>query len=190
MFPPRPNSARRDVRPASARSAPRWIDRTTVMSVALKKVARIGYDAHGVATIELAFMLPVLSVALVAMLDLGILVHSEMDLRNAARVGAQYAFQDANDTTTIASTAINALGPAGGAATAGAALSCECPTSTTDYSQTTTVDCTTTTTCSVTGAKPATYVTVSMQQPYTPILGSWGLVQSRTMTATAIMRVN
>jgi Flp pilus assembly protein TadG len=154
-----------------------------------KRMAPLRDDVRGVASIELAITLPVIMVGLVAMLDLGILVHSEMDLRNAARVGAQYAFQDSNATATIQTTAIEALGPAGGSASAAVSLSCECPTSTTDYTLTATVDCSLTT-CPVTSSKPATYVTVTMTQPYTPLLGNWSLVQSRTMTAAAVMRVN
>jgi Flp pilus assembly protein TadG len=188
IFPPRASFAAQDHGRASVHSARWWAGRASIECQHAKSDCLVR-DERGVTTIELAFMLPVFSVVLIAMLDLGILVHSEMDLRNAARVGAQYAFQDANDTATIASTAINALGPAGSTASAAAALSCECPTSTTDYSQTTAVSCTVTT-CAVTSSKPATYVTVTMQQPYTPLLGSWGLVQSRTMTSTAIMRVN
>ena len=155
-------------------------------------IRRFRRDERGVATIELALILPIVTVLLMGLLDIGIFVHREMDLRNAARMGAQYAFQDSSALSTMESTAVNAVGPLpSGASTpvASATAFCECPTSTSDYSATAVVACTTAT-CPVTGTKPATYITVTLTQSYTPLFGSWGLVHARTMTATATLRVN
>jgi Flp pilus assembly protein TadG len=156
-----------------------------------RRATALGADRHGVATIELAIILPVVTVLMLGALDLGILVHREMDLRQAARAGAQYALQDATDHDAIRRTAIDALGPQSNApqATATVTTACECPTSPGDLATATTVGCGTPT-CAATGKNPATYVTVTVSQAYAPLFGSWGVVGARTMTANAILRVN
>lgn len=169
-----------------------WLPIPSLLPKAWHGISALRIASRGVATIELALILPVVTVIMIGLLDIGVLAHREMDLRNAARVGVQYAFQDTAGLSTIAAAAVEALGPqptGAPAATATAISYCECPTSTTDYSVTTEVACTTAT-CPVTGTKPATYVQVSMQQAYTPLFGSWGIIGSRTMTATATLRVN
>jgi Flp pilus assembly protein TadG len=154
--------------------------------------ARLRTANSGVATIELAVIVPVMGVLLLSTLDMGMLVYREMDLRNAARVGAQYAFQDSTAYSTMQSTAVNALGPQPSgvaAASATATASCECPTSTENYTLTTSVPCSTTT-CTVTGTKPSSYITVTITQAYSPMFGSWSLFSSHTLSGTATLRVN
>jgi Flp pilus assembly protein TadG len=156
-----------------------------------RRATALGADLRGVATIELAIILPVVTVLMLGALDLGILVHREMDLRHAARAGAQYALQDATDHEAIRRTAIDALGPqsTGPQATAAVTTACECPASLGDLAAAITVGCGTPT-CAATGKNPTTYVTVTVSQAYAPLFGSWGVVGARTMTASATLRVN
>ena len=56
----------------------------------------------GAAVVELALVLPILMAMLVGMIDLGLVIYEQMKLANAARAGAQYAFQTNCDTANHA----------------------------------------------------------------------------------------
>ena len=144
-------------------------------------------DHSGNMIIEFALALPILMLLTVGLLDLGTYGLQKSAMLQGARAGAQYGILDYSDPAKVNTTAQNASGLSGVAAST--AWFCECVSGTT-------VTCTTT--CSG-GATLKRYVTVSMTKSFDSVLtattlnfggfGSWTPPTSLSASVTMMVVV-
>jgi len=80
---------------------------------------------RGASVVELAFMLPVLSLLLVGVIDLGMGYYMSIEVANAAYAGALYGTQNNTDTTGMQNAAVKDAANVKGM-TATASYGCEC----------------------------------------------------------------
>lgn len=125
------------------------------------------HNERGNLMIEFALALPVLSLMLIGLLDLGRYSLDKSAMLQGAREGAQFGTLAPNspnltsaDLTNVSTTAQNATGLAG--VTASSSLFCECTSGTT-------VSCTAT--CSTLKH----YITVTTSRPFSSIVGATGI---------------
>jgi hypothetical protein len=105
-----------------------------------------------------------------------------MQVQNAAQMGAQYAAVRGFDAAAISNVVTNATSYAGIAASPAPNQFCGCPSNT----GVAVISCSST--CSG-GASPGTYVSVSAQASYTPILPYPGVPATFTLTAQPTVRI-
>jgi Flp pilus assembly protein TadG len=142
---------------------------------------RFAADRGGNVAIEFALALPILTVLMLGLLDLGRFSMQKSAMLQGAQEGANYGIQYPTDTSGITSTAQTATGLTG--VTASPSVFCECTAGTT-------VTCGTT--CSGGGA-PKKYVTVTTNKSFSSALsvstfhfGSWTMPNSVSATVTMI----
>lgn len=117
---------------------------------------------HGGALVEFAVTGPALVLMMVCAGDLGLGIYRHMQVQNAAQVGAQYAVAHGFDATAISS-AVTAVSSYPLSASPAPTQFCGCPSA----SGVATADCGST--CP-SGISAGTYVTVSTQATYTPVV--------------------
>jgi len=139
-------------------------------------------DCRGVAAIEFAIVGPMLVVMMVCTIDLGTGIFRKMQVQNAAQAGAIYAALHGFTASSISTAVTSATNLSGISASPAPTTYCGCASSNTISS----VSCSST--CSG-GSSPGTYVTVSAQAVYTPILSYPLLPESFTFTAQSTMRI-
>ncbi len=142
---------------------------------------RFASDHRGIATVELAMVLLLLTTLLAGMVELGIGMWMQNQVGNSARAGAAYAAAHGFNSTAI-QTAANRATSLGSVATT-VTQSCGCP-------GTNTI---TTATCGGTcasGATVGTYVKVLSTANYIPMVTAPGLVPSYVLSASTITRIN
>jgi Flp pilus assembly protein TadG len=138
------------------------------MTVVFRHLSRgLRSDERGNLMIEFALALPVLSLMLIGLLDLGRFGLDKSAMLQGAREGAQFGALapsspnlTSSDLTNVNTTAQNATGLTG--ATATSSVFCEC-------SSGTTVSCSST----CTGLKH--YITVTTSRPFTSVVGATGI---------------
>ncbi len=135
----------------------RLLDRTTGWPV--RAVAGMLRSVSGVASLELALLLPALVLLVVGVFDFGLVIHQKTQLAHAARAGAQYALiqRPAEGDLSDVEAAVNDTAPADttGTRVIGSNLWCECP-----ATPGTVVSCTTT------ACKRSVYISVSIEEDY------------------------
>jgi Flp pilus assembly protein TadG len=124
---------------------------------------RLAADRQGNLLIEFALVLPILTLLLVGLLDLGRFGLEKSAMLQGAREGAQYGIFAPDDSGNINTTAQNATGLTG--VTATNTVFCECP-----AAAGTAVTCGGATPCSG-GVARKKYVTVSTTKSFTSVLG-------------------
>ena len=149
--------------------------------------APLSADRSGNVILEFALALPVLTLLVVGLLDLGTYSLQKSAMLQGARAGAQYGILDYSDAAKVNTTAQNATGLTG--VTATTTWFCECVSGTT-------VACTTT--CSG-GATIKRYVTVSTAKSFDSVLtaatlsfgsfGSWTPPTSLSASVTMMVVV-
>ena len=139
-------------------------------------------DVRGVAAIEFAVIVPVLLFMMVAIVDFGTAIYSDMEVQNAAQAGAQYAIAHGFNATSISSAVTNANNLPGMTVASGPTEFCGCATST----GVTTIACSSTCTG---GSTPGTYVSLSARATYTTIVPYPLLPSSFTFTSPATVRI-
>ncbi len=97
----------------------------------VRAVARTLRSVSGVASLELALLLPALVLLVVGVFDFGLVIHQKTQLAHAARAGAQYALirrPQEGDLSGV-ETAVNDTAPADttGTRVIGSDFWCECP---------------------------------------------------------------
>lgn len=144
---------------------------------------RVAGDRAGNFMLEFALSLPVLSLMLVGMLDLGRYALQQSSITEGARQGAQYGILAYTDTANINTTARNATGLSG--VTATNAVFCECVAGTT-------VSCSST--CGTGTFKR--YITVTTSKAFSSVLssgtlsfGSFGSWTAPTSTSASITMI-
>jgi Flp pilus assembly protein TadG len=142
-----------------------------------------GADAHaGMAAVEFALIGPLLIMAAVCTIDLGMGMHRKMQVQTAAQTGAEYAATHGFDANAIASVTTSATSLTGIAASPAPTRFCGCPTSTGINASSCEATC-------AGGQMAGTYVRVSAQSTYTPILPYPMLPPSYDFTAQATVRI-
>jgi Flp pilus assembly protein TadG len=145
-------------------------------------------DDRGVAMVEYALLVPVLSVLMIGIVDYGMYIHEKMELDDLARDSVQYVLQggDYNNiqAAVIAPSDIyNKVDPNELTVTVTPpSQSCEC-------SGGAAVSCSSGGTCP-SGDYKRGFVTVTIAASYHPIVTWPGIAANKTMTGTAKMQYN
>jgi Flp pilus assembly protein TadG len=142
-----------------------------------------GDGCSGIAAIEFAIVAPTLVLLFICTADLSLGIYRKMQVQNAAQSGTAYAMLYGFTQTSISSAVTNATGYSSVAATPQPAEFCGCPSASTGV---TSIACTST--CP-SGATPGTYVTVSAQATYRPILSYPMVPSSFTFNAQSTVRL-
>ena len=145
---------------------------------------------RGVAAVEFAIVAPALLTVLGAATDFGRALAISTQLQQAALAGATYAFaaqQEAGVDGTISASAVKAvvqasmtLSPAPTVTVSGPAPECTSTSgsSTTLTSGTAGVDC-------PSGSLPNTYVVITVQYAFTPLMPTYSMLASTTLSVTS-----
>jgi hypothetical protein len=154
----------------------------------------VGTDGTaGLALVEVAIMAPVIAILLISISDIGLFAVRQMQVQHAAQVGARYASAHTYNSLSISSAVQNDETTFTITVPANTPVQfCGCPTAT-GLTNVGTPPCSST--CAV-GGVAGTYVTVSAQATYKPvlvttILGSSSIfsASSHTLTASATVRI-
>ncbi len=151
-----------------------------------QKTVEMWRDVTGVSAVEFALVLPILIGMLIPLGDLGFGFYAQMRVQNAAAAGAQYAIMHGwnnganvsaieaavTSATTLASVAalpapVEACGCASGTSIAPIDCNAACPN----------------------GNTPGSYVTVSAQSPYAPLIPYPIMGSSITLSAQSTVRI-
>lgn len=137
-------------------------------------------DTGGAAAVEFGLIAPVLMIMIFGMVDYGLAMVNKMELRGAARVGAQYALGDSSDTAAIIAAVVAASNV--GITAADVTLTCNCrDTALEPPSDLTATTCGATTCLST----EPTLMTVNATQDYTLFFGATTL----TLVGEATVRI-
>jgi Flp pilus assembly protein TadG len=140
------------------------------------------FDTRGAAAIEFGIMIPLLSLMLVSVTDIGLAVYRKMQVEEAAQAGAQYAIARGFDASGISNAVTSATNSTAITASPGAVQFCGCPSST----GVSTVSCGTVCTG---GAQAGTYATVSAQATYYTLINYQIVAATYTYNAQATARL-
>ena len=125
----------------------------------VRAVAGTLRSVSGVASLELALLLPALVLLVVGVFDYGLVIHQKTQLAHAARAGAQYALihRPTEGDLSAIETAVNDTAPADttGTRVIGSNLWCECP-----ATPGTVVACT------ISTCPRSVYISVSIEEDY------------------------
>jgi Flp pilus assembly protein TadG len=144
-------------------------------------LARLLGARDGNAAVEFSLAAPVLTIMLVPMVDIGMGVYQQMQVQDAAQAGAQYAMAHGWNSSSIQSAVTSATALSVSASPA-PSKSCGCP----DGTSVSAATCGST--CSD-GRPAGSYVTVSAQATYTPLLPYPAMGSSVTLSAQATARI-
>lgn len=139
-------------------------------------------NTSGVAAIEFAVMIPLLSLMVVSVSDIGLAVYRKMQVENAAQAGAQYAIVHGFDTSGISSAVTSATNSTSITASPAPVQFCGCPTS----KGLSSVSCGTVCTG---GAQAGTYATVSAQATYHTLINYQIVAATYTYNAQSTTRL-
>jgi Flp pilus assembly protein TadG len=139
-------------------------------------------DARGASAIEFAVILPPLILMAIAIVDLGQGINRNMEVQNAAQMGAQYAVTNGNDTTAITTVVTESTHFDGVQASPAPYQFCGCA------SDTSVAEISCDSECDG-GTPPGSYITVSAQGVYSTIIPYPLLPSSFTLTAQSTVRL-
>jgi Flp pilus assembly protein TadG len=139
-------------------------------------------DGRGVAAVEFALATPLLAAILTVLVDFGFGFYEKMQVEDAAQAGAQYALIYGWNSTAIQNAVTSATPLSGLTATPAPTQTCGCP------SGTSVAAATCGSTCS-NGLPAGTYVTVSAQATYTPLISYAVMGSTVTLSAQSIARI-
>lgn len=151
----------------------------------LGSLAALRRSADGLAAIEFGLLAPILTLVLLASIDLGLAYSSQIKVQQAAQAGAQYALLHGFDSTKVSS-AVTAATALSVNATPAPTQTCGCL-SGASVTLSGTPPCTTT--CA-NGLTPGIYVQVNANASYTPLLPYASVLSNpTTLTAEALVRI-
>ena len=147
------------------------------------RLAAMLRDRKGVSVVEFALLAPALIAVPVPIVDLGLGLYAKMEVQNAAQAGAQYALVH-SASGPLASAQVQAAVTASTAltVTAGMSQSCGCPSGSAVVATACGTNC-------AGGAAPGTYVTVTAQATYTPLVAYPVLGNSVALAAQSMVRI-
>jgi len=155
------------------------------MSIAirlLRKLATLQRAEGGNAGIEFSIAAPVLVAMLVPITDLGMGIYQQMQVRDAAQAGAQYAMAHGWDSAAIQAAVTSATTLSGLAASPAPTRSCGCPGQNGIDSAACGATC-------QNGKAAGVYVTVNAQATYTPLVPYPTLGSSLALNAQTTARI-
>ncbi|MDR3450529.1 MAG: TadE/TadG family type IV pilus assembly protein [Alphaproteobacteria bacterium] len=134
--------------------------------------------------VEFALLAPVLIAIPVPIADLGMGLYAQMELQNAAQAGAQYALLNIGKGPLVTTQVQAAVTGASTylTVTANSAQSCGCPNGTTVVVGPCGTAC-------ASGKQPGTYITVTAQATYTPLVKYPVLGSSVALAAQSTVRI-
>ncbi len=97
-----------------------------VPSIIKRTTARLASSRRGAAAVEFALMATVIAAMLTGIANYGMAQFDKMELRSAARAGAQMALKDRTDTTAIKNAAANATNLSITTSDVATSETCEC----------------------------------------------------------------
>jgi Flp pilus assembly pilin Flp len=139
-------------------------------------------DTRGAAAIEFGIMIPLLSLMVVSVMDIGLAVYRKMQVENAAQAGAQYAITRGFDASGVSSAVTSATNSTVVVPSPEPVQFCGCPTS----AGVSPVSCGAL--CEG-GAKAGTYVKVSAQATYYTLINYQMVDSTYTLTAQSTARL-
>ncbi len=142
-------------------------------------------DEHGASLVEVALLLPLFLLLLLAAVDFGRACYLEIEINGAARAGAVYGSRDPTDTTGMTTVALNAAPDVPGVSAGTPTFVCECADGSNSISGSA---CLTAPPSCTDGLNWVYVVTVTVTGTYTPILPWPGIPSSMTFSSTASMR--
>jgi Flp pilus assembly protein TadG len=145
-------------------------------------IMRAARDTAGAAAIEFGIIVPVLTLMVIAVTDLGTGIYRRMQVEDAAQAAAQYAIRNGFDATAISNAVASATNNSAITASPAPLQFCGCASAT----SISTVSCGTT--CP-SGAKAGTYATVSAQVTYNTTLNYGVAPRSYTFNAQSTVRL-
>lgn len=145
-------------------------------------ISRALADKSGAAGVEFALMAPALTLFLIGIVDVGSLAYQKSEVSAAAVAGAQYAIRNGGDLTNIAS-AVTSATPLTVSATPAPQQIYACVSD-----GALTVVAGANSTCAG-GGTPGTYIQVSAQATYKPIVNWDTLSMPGTLSATSMVRI-
>jgi Flp pilus assembly protein TadG len=122
-------------------------------------LSRAARNTDGAAAIEFAIVVPVLTLMVIAVSDIGLGVYHKMQVEDAAQVGAAYAVRNGFDVNAITNAVLNATNASMISASPAPMQFCGCATGSSINSVTCGAPC-------PGGALAGTYATVSAQMTY------------------------
>jgi Flp pilus assembly protein TadG len=149
------------------------------------RLKALRHSEGGASAVEFAIAAPLFFVMLVPLVDLGLGLTEKMQVSDAAGAGAQYALLNGFNQSKIAQAVTSATGLPGVSASPAPSESCGCPNS--SGGGVTAASCGST--CQSTGEAAGTYVTVSAQVVYVPMLSYASLGSSVTLSAQSTVRI-
>jgi Flp pilus assembly protein TadG len=137
----------------------------------------------GSAALEFAVIAPMLVVAIVGTVDLGVGLYQSMQVQNAAQAGAVYAATHSFSAANISTVVSSATNSSSVAASPAPAQFCGCASNAGVAANACNASC-------PAGAVAGTYVSVNAQASYSPLLPYPFLPSTMTLSAQSIVRVN
>ncbi|WP_229194777.1 TadE/TadG family type IV pilus assembly protein [Bradyrhizobium acaciae] len=147
-----------------------------------RRLRAAGRDRRGVAAIEFGIMIPLLSLMVVSVTDIGLALFRKMQVENAAQAGAQYAIVRGFDTTGVSNAVTAATNSTAITASPNPIQFCGCPTS----AGVSTVSCGA---VCPSGAQAGTYAMVSAQGTYYTLINYQIVATSYTYNAQSTARL-
>jgi Flp pilus assembly protein TadG len=138
-------------------------------------------DNAGVSALEFALVAPFLCTFILGVVDLGFGFQAQMAVTQAAQAGTYSAMLNGFNASAIQTVVANSTGTRG-ITSPTATQACGCPSGT----AVTTISCNST--CA-NGQTAGTYVSVSAQYQYSPILTYPGLPSPMTLTSASMLRI-
>jgi len=120
-------------------------------------------NTSGAAAIEFGVVVPMLALMVTAVIDIGLGVHSKMQLEDAAQAGVQWAIRNGFDANAISAAVTNATNNSSITATPAPVQFCGCASGSSISGATCGTPC-------PDGAQAGTYVTVSAQTTYSTMI--------------------
>ena len=145
-------------------------------------LVRLLRGEHGAGAVEFAIGATLLAGLLIPLIDLGMGFYQKMQVQDAAQAGAQYALAHGWNSTAIENAVTSATALASISASPAPTRNCGCPQGTSVTSSTCGGTC-------AGGQSVGTYVTVSAQATYTPLIPYPVIGQSMALTAQATVRI-
>ncbi|MBR0712822.1 TadE/TadG family type IV pilus assembly protein [Bradyrhizobium liaoningense] len=155
--------------------------RNRIPSLLRRPLGRAVTDCRGAAAVEFAIFVPLLTLAVISVTDIGLAVLRKMQVEDAAQAGAQYAIRNGFDSAAITSAVTSATSSTAISASPAPAKFCGCATG----SSITTATCGTTCTG---GTTAGTYVKVSAQANYYTII-DYQIVSTYAFSAESTARL-
>lgn len=148
----------------------------------VRHVRTAAHDRGGVAAIEFGIMIPLLSLMVVSVTDIGLALYRKMQVENAAQAGAQYAIVRGFDVTGVSNAVTSATNSTAITASPGPFQFCGCPTSAGVSAVSCGAVC-------ASGAQAGTYATVSAQGTYYTLINYQVVAATYTYSAQSTARL-